>query len=168
MDKEIQNAMRELTRSRIHKLWVKAKNNDMEGATEEDKRTMKVILEHEDEYAEIYDQAESMGDYEFDPETEHNPFMHITMHTIVENQLAERDPIEVYQFYLAMRQKKYPRHDTIHLISNFLSRLIYRVLKYHDPFGPEQYKFLLKKYKNRKPEKIYDLLDQEDEEEEEE
>jgi hypothetical protein len=166
MDKDMQNALRELTRSRIHKLWIKAKNDDMEGVTEEDKRTMKVILEHEDEYAEIFDKAESMGDYEFDPETEHNPFMHITMHTIVENQLAEREPIEVYQFYLAMRRKKYPRHDTIHLISNIFVRILYRFLKYKEPFDLEQYKFLLKKYKNRKPEKIYDLLDQEDEAEE--
>ena len=45
-----------------------------------------------------------------------NPFLHITIHTVIENQLEARDPIEVLQFYNAMRKKKCSHHDTIHLI----------------------------------------------------
>jgi hypothetical protein len=51
-----------------------------------------------------------MADLTYDhldvPETEENPFLHITFHVVVENQLSAKDPIEVHQFYNSMRKKK--------------------------------------------------------------
>ncbi len=104
-----------------------------------------------------------MSDNEFGPDAEENPFMHITIHTIIENQLELKEPIEVYQFYLAMLKKKCPHHEVIHLLGAIFVRLLYRVLKYKEPFDNERYKFLLKKYKNRKPHKVWEFLENEQE-----
>ena len=121
------------------------------------------MLEHENEYSEIFENAHLLSDDEFGPDSEGNPFMHITIHSIIENQLESRDPIEVYKFYLAMLKKKCPRHKAIHLLGAILIRFLYSTVKYNEPFDNEQYKFLLRKYKKRKPQKIWELLQDESE-----
>ena len=161
MDKEILKTMKTENRVRIHQLWIKAKTGDYEDVTDEEIQSMKIMLEHEDEYSEIFENAHLLSDDEFGPDSEGNPFMHITIHSIIENQLEARDPIEAYQFYLAMLKKKCPRHEVIHLLGAIFIRFLYRVLKYNEPFDNEQYKFLLRKYKNRKPKKIWEFLQDE-------
>ncbi|MGD2093083.1 MAG: DUF1841 family protein [Candidatus Aminicenantes bacterium] len=94
--------------------WVKAKAGDYKDVSDEEIQMMNIMLEHEDEYSEIFENAHLLSDDEFGPDSEGNPFMHITIHSIIENQLELRDPIEVYQFYLAMLKKKCPRHEVIH------------------------------------------------------
>ena len=164
MDDEILGTMKKENRARFHELWLKAKAGDYEDASDEEIQNMKIMLEHEDEYSEIFDNAHHLSDDEFGPDSEGNPFMHITIHSIIENQLESREPIEAYQFLLAMLKKKSPRHEVIHLLGAIFIRFFYRVLKYNEPFDNEQYKFLLRKYKNRKPQKIWDLLQEENDE----
>ena len=117
------------------------------------------MLEHKDEYFNEFEMADITYDYQYDPDTEENPFLHITFHVVVENQLADKDPIEVLQFYNSMRKKKYPRHDTIHLIAAILAPLIFQVMRERREFDLDNYRALLKKYKNRKPSKIYESLE---------
>ena len=81
------------------------------------------------------------------------------IHTVIENQLEARDPIEVFQFYNAMRKKKCSHHDTIHLIGAILMPLMFDTMKNLTPFDHKRYVSLLKKYKLRKPDKIWALLD---------
>jgi hypothetical protein len=76
----------------------------------------------------------------------------------VERQLEAKDPIEVYQFYNSMRKKKYPRHDTIHLIAAILAPLMLQVMQERKEFDLDIYKSLLKRYKNKQPSKIYDSM----------
>jgi hypothetical protein len=82
---------------------------------------------------------------------------------VVENQLAAKDPIEVFQFYNAMRKKKCSHHDTIHLIGAILVPLMCDTMKHQKPFDNDRYVSLLKKDKSRKPDKIWKLLDSSDE-----
>lgn len=163
MDDEILKTMKTENRARFHELWIKAKAGDYEDVADEEIQRMKIMLEHEDEYSEIFENAHLLSDDEFGPDSEGNPFMHITIHSIIENQLESRETIEVYQFYLAMLKKKCPRHEVIHLLGAIFSQLLYRVLKYKEPFDNERYKFLLKKYKKRKPHKVWELLENEPE-----
>jgi len=88
-----------------------------------------------------------------------NPFLHIILHQIIENQLKERNPIEVFQFFNAMRQNKVSRHEAIHCIATIFSYLLYGVLKEEHPFDLEKYRSLLKRLKNKKPDKIIPALD---------
>lgn len=150
---------RSANREHLHFLWERAKNNDLENLTDEDKRLAEAMLLHEDEFFNIFEFADVLHDREFDPDTDVNPFLHITIHTVVENQLAAKDPIEVFQFYNAMRKKKCSHHDTIHLIGAIFVPLMFDTMKNKVPFDNKRYVSLLKKYKSRKPDKIRALLD---------
>ena len=103
MDQEIADVMREISREHTHTIWQYAKNNDIEYLSDEEKLLAEAMLEHE-EYYDEFEYADALVDYEYDPDTEVNPFLHITLHAVVENQLKAKDPIEVYQFYNSMRK----------------------------------------------------------------
>jgi len=157
MDPEITDVMRRITREHTHIIWQLAKSDELEDLPDEEKLLGKIMLEHE-EYYNQFECADVLSDCEFDPDTEVNPFLHITIHTVVENQLKAKDPIEAYQFYNSMRRRKVSRHDTIHLIGAILVPLIFDTWKYRKEFDLERYKSMLKKYKDKKPEKIYSDL----------
>jgi len=166
MDENDLKDLRARNRENFHRLWIKAKADDYNDETDEDEQLMKIMLHHEDEYSELFEKADILGDDEFGPEAEHSPFMHITMHYVVETQLKKREPIEAYQFYLAMLKKKCTRHEVIHLIAAIFTNFLFRVLKYHEPFDNDGYKHLLKKYKNQNPHRIWTFLDASGESEE--
>ncbi len=150
--------LRKYNREHFHWIWKVAQGGDLETLSDEDMRLGELMLKHE-EYHNQFEIADHLSDHEFDPETETNPFLHIVFHRIVENQLEARDPIEAYQFFNAMRRKKISRHDVIHLIGSILSFLIYDCLKESREFDLQRYKSLLKKYKNRSPDKLVSLLE---------
>jgi len=159
MKNEALKLFRSANREHLHFLWEKAKNNDLDGLGDENRRLAEAMLMHEDEFFNIFEFADVLHDREFDPDTDGNPFLHITIHTAVENQLAAKDPIEVFQFYNTMRKKKCSHHDTIHLIGAILVPLMFDTMKHQKPFDNDRYVSLLKKYKSRKPDKIWALLD---------
>jgi len=161
MDEEIRKYLRQVSREEMYELWGRAKERDYEGLDDEKQRIAKIMVEHENEFHNQFEFADLTYDHEYDSDTEYNPFLHITIHSIAETQLAQKDPIETLQFYNAMRKKKYSHHDTIHFIGQFISCMIYDILKHNRPFNLDVYRKLLKKYKTRNPEKLMDLLDKE-------
>lgn len=162
MKDEALKLFRSASREHLHFLWEKAQNNDLDALSDEDRRLAEAMLLHEDEFFNVFEFADVLHDREFDPDTDVNPFLHITIHTAVENQLAAKDPIEVFQFYNAMRKKKCSHHDTIHLIGAIFVPLMFDTMKNKEPFNNDRYVSLLKKYKSRKPDKIWKLLDSSD------
>jgi hypothetical protein len=153
------NLFRSAKREHLHFLWKKAKNNDLNGLDDEERHMAEAMLLHEDEFFNVFEFADVLHERDFDPDTDVNPFLHITIHTVVVNQLAARDPLEVYQFYNAMRNKKCSHHDTIHLIGAIFVPLMFDTMKNKAPFDNDRYVSMLKKYKSRKPDKIWELLD---------
>ena len=124
-------ATRELLKfnhEKLHALWKIVKTGNLNGLSGEEKWLAKVMREHQDKYFNQFEMADLTHDHEYDVDSEENPFLHISFHVIVERQLEAKDPIEVYQFYNSMRGKKYPRHDTIHLIAAMLTPLVFRVM----------------------------------------
>jgi hypothetical protein len=159
MKDEALKLFRSANREHLHFLWEKAKNNELDGLGDEDRRLVEAILLYEDEFFNVFEFADVLHDREFDPNTDVNPFLHITIHTAVKNQLTAKDPIEIFQFYNAMRKKKCSRHDTIHLIGAILVPLMFDTMKHQKPFDKDRYVSMLKNYKSRKPDKIWALLD---------
>ena len=159
MDDETRKILRQISREEMYELWGRAKERNYEGLNEEEQRIAKIMVEHEDEFHNQLEFADLTYDHDYDPDTEYNPFLHITIHSIVEAQLELKEPIETLQFYNAVRKKKYSHHDTIHFVGQILSCLIFDVMKYKKPFNSELYRKLLKKYKTRNPEKLMDLLE---------
>jgi len=153
--------LRKLTRERAHLLWEIAKTGDLSTLSTEDKKLAEIMLEHE-KYHNQFEIADHLSEHEYDVENEVNPFLHVTLHAIAETQLGNRDPIEVYQFYNAMRKKKASHHDAVHLICAVLVPLMFKTLKEEKVFELEKYRSQLKSYKHMKPEKIFSSLEKEE------
>ena len=151
---------RKINREHLHAIWQRAQNGDMEGLDEEEQRLAKIMLDHSDEYFNQFEFADVLADRQFDPEREPNPFLHVSVHAIAEKQVQDRDPIEAFQFYNAMLKNKCRRHEAIHLLMTILLRFLFPILKRkRGHFDLDIYRNLLKKYKSRKPENIFDLLE---------
>ena len=159
MKNETIKELRKLNRERLHALWEIAKSGNLDVLSDEQKWLAKVMLDHEDEYFNQFEMADLTYDHEYDVDSEENPFLHITLHAAVERQLEAKDPIEVYQFYNFMRKKKISHHDTIHLIAAILAPLMFNVMRQRKEFDIDKYKSLLKKYKNKRPSKIYESME---------
>ena len=161
INEEISKLLRDGSRTEMSEIWLKARDRDFDGLNDEKQRLAKIMVEHEDELTLQLDQAHLGYDPEQDPDTEYDPFLHVTVHAIVEAQLELGDPIEVVQFFNAMRQKKYHRHDAIHLVGQILIYLIFDMSEYQKLFDLDTYRKLLEKYKSSNPEELMDLLEKE-------
>ncbi len=158
MTDSIFNALRQLSREHFHSLWQKAKDNDLEGLTEEERGLAEIMLAHQDQYSNQFEFADVLADHQFDPDREVDPFLHVALHKVAENQVKNRDPIEALQFYNAMLRQKCSRHEALHLLMGILVHVLFPVLKGEGPFRLDTYIKLLKKYKTRKADKILHLL----------
>jgi hypothetical protein len=161
MDEVILKELTSVSYIQMSAIWQKAKDRDFKGLDDEKQRLAKIMVEHEDELFGQFEYANLTYDPDQNPDTEYDPFLHITIHSIVEAQLELSDPIETVQFFNAMRQKKYSRHDAIHLVGQILTCLIFEMSEHQKPFDLETYRKLLGKYKSRNPEKLMDLLENE-------
>ena len=151
--------LRKQTRGHIHELWEIAKTGNLDSLSGEEKWLAKVMLTHKDKYFNQFEMADLTYDHEYDVDTEENPFLHIMLHSTVERQLEAKDPIEAFQFYNSMRKKKASHHDTIHLIAAILGPLMLKVMQEREEFDLDRYVSLLKKYKNKRPSKIFESLE---------
>ena len=142
-------------------VWEIAKTGDLSGLSSEHKKLAEIMLEHE-EFHNQFEIADVLSEHEYDPDKETDPFLHVTMHAIAETQLENRDPIEVYEFYNAMRKKKASHHDAVHLIGVVLLPLLWRTLREQRAFDLDEYRSRLKNLKYVKPEKIFDSIEREE------
>jgi hypothetical protein len=161
MEEDLRKDLRKLSGERNRLVWTIAKTGDLSGLSPEDKKLAEIMLEHE-EFHNQFEIADVLSEHEYDPDKETNPFLHVTLHAIAETQLENRDPIEVYQFYNAMRKKKASHHDAVHLIGLVLTPLIWKTLLEQQPFDLEEYRSRLKKLKYVKPRKIFDSIEKEE------
>ncbi|MEE4262806.1 MAG: DUF1841 family protein [Desulfobacteraceae bacterium] len=161
MDEEIRTALKPMSPIQMTEIWLKAKDRDFDDLDDEKQRIARIMVEHEEELFDQFENAHLTYDPDRNPDTEYDPFLHITIHSIVEAQLELGDPIEVVEFFNAMRQKKYHRHDAIHLVGQILTYLIFEMSEYQKPFDLATYRKLLGKYKSRNPEELVDSLENE-------
>jgi hypothetical protein len=120
---------RGVNQEHLHTLWRKAQTGDMRGLSEEEQQLANIMLDHSDEYFNQFEFADVLADREFDPESEVNPFLHVTLHAITEKQVQDREPIEAFQFYNAMLKNKCTRHEAMHLLGAILIKFMSPVLK---------------------------------------
>jgi len=161
MDDSLYGELRAVNRKHFHEIWKKAQKGDLEGLTEEEQRLAKIMLDHSDEYFNQFEFADAMADHEYDPGTEVNPFLHVTLHAVAEKQIEARDPIEAFQFYNAMLRNRCSRHEAIHLLLDIMIKYLFQTLKEKVHFPLDSYRKALNEYKSRKPEKIIRLLKKE-------
>ena len=146
--------LRKQSREGYQAIWECAKKGDLHGLSSEDRKIAEIMLDHE-EYHNQFEIADLLSEHEYDPDREVNPFFHVTLHAIIQTQLENREPIEVFQFYNAMRKKKASHHEAMHLIGIVFTPLMFDILRGKKPFDLEEYRGRLKRLKALKPEKIF-------------
>jgi len=158
MDKKILATLRSINPIRFRQLREKAKMNDLEGASKEETRIIKILLDHETEYFKEFESSDFVSNREVRPGKRQNPLIHIAIHSLVEAQLDKKDPPEAYRYYLAMREKNHSHHDAIHLVSAIFAYLMLPVVQKKAPFDMARYRFLLNKYIDKEPNAVYELF----------
>ena len=156
MDLELRKKSHEQFRS----IWKAAQTGDLDSLSDEQRSLAGIMIEHE-QYHDQFEIANMFYDYDYDAGSKTNPFLHITLHQVIQDQLEQREPIEALQFYNSMRRHKVSRHEAIHCIAAILSFLFYDLSARKEEFDNEKYRSLLRKYKNKKPEKLMDALEKE-------
>ena len=123
---------------RIRQIWQSSQKDTL--TQEEDKRLAKILIEHKEFHN--YWESSHTGQTTKTPEGV-NPFLHVSLHLIIENQLAQNNPFQVHRFYLREIDKGVLRHQVIHRITAIFSEILFDSLKYRKPFNREKYLQLL-------------------------
>lgn len=158
---DISTDMLKYSQDDLLEIWKIVKNRGIQDLPPEQKRLAEIMLLHKETFADQFESGETGGGHDSDSDDTVNPVLHISIHAIIQQQLEKKDPVEVFQFYNAMRNQKCPHHDALHLIAAILTPALYDVLESRKEFNRDAYIKLLKRYKKRRHEKIMDLLDKE-------
>ena len=133
--------MRELSHERFYTLWQRAKAG--EPLEDEDARTVQVMRDH----PEYFDTWEHANEFLQEQVVINgvNPFLHLLIHSTVENQIARNDPPEARAVVEYKTSCNIPRHDVIHEIGNEVTKMIWTVLHDNKPADNDAYRRKLAK-----------------------
>lgn len=134
-DVDPQQELKALTRQRLRLLWEKAQLNlPLE---DEDARRVAIMREHP-EYNDLWAQLDAFSDEEFE-RIGHNPILHVTIHEVVENQLAEQRPPEVLRVFNTLLRRGLSRHEAVHQVGTVAAEMLFEVFKSQRPFNERAY-----------------------------
>ena len=155
MDEETRKILRSLNMKEFHSIWEDSKAGKV---LEGDEKVIAHLMKQHPEFHQEFEMADVYADIDlqYDPDKEVNPFLHIAIHSIVENQLAANDPPEVAEFFKRRKYKKETRHETSHMVGLFIMEQIFEILKNGVPFDLDRYKRDLEKYAVYNIKRFYD------------
>ncbi|SEM77132.1 DUF1841 family protein [Nitrosomonas marina] len=87
---------------------------------------LEVILLHP-EYHGMLDDVERYGDKDFLPEMgETNPFLHLSMHVAIREQLSINQPAGISERFLQLKQQTGDEHDAAHQVMECLAEMLWQ------------------------------------------
>lgn len=109
-------------RARFFEIWSKVKSGlPLEG---EEALFAEIMLLHR-EHHPLFDLGERAMEIDFSARRETNPFLHTSLHAVVEQQLETKQPPETAEAFLALQGRGESRHDAIHQIGAILAQTLY-------------------------------------------
>jgi hypothetical protein len=140
--KTYEKLQRIIFRKKVHRIWSILKSGKPDELSEKDKKLANIIIEHE-EYSDHFENTDILDGNEYEAGKLFNPFLHISAHQIVEDQLSTNTPIETALFVEEMLDKGVSRHEAIHFIIMILIHLIHASATNKQIFDTVRYKHLL-------------------------
>jgi hypothetical protein len=128
-------------RAQAHSIWERSQRG--EAVAGEETRLAAAMEEHP-EYRVAWESPQGLSG---DTIGGVNPYLHVTMHTIVENQLAQNEPPEAAEALERLLAAGVSRHEAIHRIGNLMLRQIWRIQRERRPFDRQAYNRALKSLK---------------------
>jgi hypothetical protein len=128
--------LQKFTRLQMFDIWNRMKLGEpLEG----EEKIIGELMQLHTEFHDTWERIEELADYEYNPETDVNPFLHISIDSIIVNQVNQKSPPEVEQAYNRLRKKGLGHLDTIHEIDRAFLKELWPMLKYHKPFNNAGY-----------------------------
>lgn len=147
-----------ISRNRMRVLWDRVKYRDFAEMAADEREIALIMVDHDKEYFDMFEQAGADGRFISDVDVD--PYLHVILHHIVEQQVEKKEPAESYRFYNAMREHQCTHHDAVHLTMLVFTEFIFDAIKDGVPFDFQAYATLLTELTERKPTQIQDLLEQ--------
>lgn len=136
------NPSRDQARQFLFDAWAKFKQNL--NLTDLEKIAIEVIQMHP-EYHVVFDTPERFMQQQYFPEMgETNPFLHITLHLSVIEQITINQPIGIQQIYAKLRQQYNDAHLAYHDLIDCLAETIWQAQRNNEPLDSDYYLNLLK------------------------
>jgi len=140
--KAYEKQQRKLFRQTVHRIWKMVKSGKVDEVSEKETGLALIIMDHE-EYRDHFENTDILDGREYEAGMIFNPFVHISTHQMVEDQLSSNSPIETVLFCEAMEDNGVSRHEAVHFIMMILIRVITASTVSRQPFDAARYKRLL-------------------------
>ena len=154
------NLKRQALRLTIYKIWKMIREDNFDELKPEEQKLSMLIMSHQ-EYQEYYENEEILDGREFEIPGRFNPFLHISLHQMVEDQLASENPVEAVLLCEYIEKMGHPRHTAIHVIIMIMMNMIADSFRNEGRFNEDRYKRLLVKCRNVKPSEMQDVVERE-------
>lgn len=149
---------RKLFRESIHRLWMMAKEGRINELSDKEKTLAQILLDHQ-ECGSHFENTAILDGREYEEGAAFNPFLHISTHRMVEDQLAAESPIETVLFCESLEESGVSRHDAIHFVIMILVRVLYASASSGHPFDAARYKRLLEECRGVEPSQIEGIIE---------
>jgi hypothetical protein len=159
MTSDAEKLQRKLLRQNIHHIWNMVKSGRRDELSETENNLAEILMEHE-EYSDHFENTAILDGREYEAGAKFNPFLHISTHRMVEDQLLADSPIETALFCEVMETKGFPRHDVIHFIIMILLHVMHASASGRRPFDAARYKRLLTKCKEVEPSEMEKVIEE--------
>ncbi len=127
--------LRQIGRTQIGLIWQLAQAGaELDGR---DRRLAEVLGQHP-EYHHVWKDVESLGGEDLTLDGV-NPFVHVAMHHVVEDQLANNDPPQTALTLEALLKAGTDRHDGVHAIAAVVAQEMYDMLRVGRVFDRDAY-----------------------------
>lgn len=156
--KTYERLQRKFFRESIHRIWNMAKSGQLDEISEQDHKLAVIIMDHQ-EYCDHFEDTDILDGREYEAGNEVNPFLHISLHQMVEDQLASNSPLEAAFFCETLKDRGISHHEAVHYIIMILIRIIYDSMMNQKHFDIDRYKRLLTACGNVEPSEIPDVID---------
>ena len=131
------NPTRDQARDFLFELW--AKHQAQAPLTPLESMTLDVILQHP-EYHGVLGDPERYRDREWKPEGgETNPFLHLSMHLAIEEQLSIDQPPGIREAVNALARRRDSEHDARHDVMECLAEVVWQAQRNARPFDNAAY-----------------------------
>ena len=157
--RELEKQHRKFFRQNIHRIWNMVKSGRRDELSEKDNHLAEILIEHE-EYSDHFENNDILNGSEYEAGATFNPFLHISTHQMVEDQLSANSPIETTLFRESMEDRGFSRHEVIHFIIMIMLHVMYASASAKRPFDAIRYKRLLNKCKEVEPSEIDKVIEE--------
>ena len=100
---------RMLFRQNIHRIWCMVQSGRRNELSEADNNLAEILVDHE-EYGDHFENTDILDGREYEAGAAFNPFLHISTHRMVEDQLLADSPVEAALFCETMEGRGFSRH----------------------------------------------------------